>query len=189
MPEPLIWHDHEYGSPQTALLSRGGISFASNSDPSFGTGTVSLKPRVPFPTRVQVLLRLAERKVHVRNPPDPMPAWFAASLIALVDLLSLPPGWSSHSAKKIELRNVMAAIELLGIIMDSDVPPPTVVPRVKGNLQLEWHTEQVDVEIYIDAPSAVRFFAEDVAKQQVTEGSLSGHEQELKSWLKRLSPD
>lgn len=83
----------------------------------------------------------------------------------------------------------MDAIVLLGIIMDSDVPPPAVVPRVKGNFQLDWHTEQVDVEIYFDTPSAVRFFAEDVAKQEVTEGSLSGHEQELKSWLKRLSSD
>jgi len=189
MPEPLISHDHEYGSPQTALLSRERISSASNSDPWVGTGTVFSRPRAPFPTHVQVLLRLAERRVHVRNPPRPMPAWFAPSVTALVDLLSLPPGWNSHSAKKIEPRNVMAAIVLLGIIMDSDVPPPIVVPRVKGNIQLEWHTEQVDIEVYIDTPSTVRFFAEDVAKEQAAEGSLSGREHELKNWLKRLSSD
>ena len=189
MPEALILHDHEYGLPQTAPLSRGRISSASVSDPLIGTGTVFSKPRVPFPTRMQVQLSLAERRIHVSNPPHPMPAWFAPSVIALVDLLSLPPGWNSHSAKKIELGNVIAAIVLLGIIMDSDVPPPTVVPRVKGNLQMEWHTEQVDIEVYIDSPSSVRFFAEDATDGEVAEAPLVGHEEELKNWLKRLSSD
>ena len=189
MPDPLISQYHEYGSPQTALLSSERISSASSLDPGIGTGTVFSNPRAHSTTHVQVLLRHAERRIRVTNPPRPMPAWFVPSVIALVDLLSLPPGWDSDSAKKIEPRNVEAAIVLLGIIMDSDVPPPIVVPRVNGNIQLEWHTEQADIEVYIDTPSTVRFFAEDVAKERIAEGSVSGRELELKGWLKRLSSD
>ena len=121
------------------------------------------------------------------NPPRPMPAWFAPSIIGLVDLLSLPQGWNSHSAKKIEPTNVMAAIELLGVAMASDAPPPTVVPRANGSIQLEWHSKHLDIEVYVDSPSSVRFFAEDATDGEVAEAPLVGHEEELRNWLKRLS--
>ena len=82
-----------------------------------------------------------------------------------------------------------AAIELLGFLLDSDTPPPTVVPRVRGNIQLEWHSKQIDIEVYIDSPSRLHFLAEDVTNQKITHGALPDHEEELKHWLKRLSSD
>ena len=78
---------------------------------------------------------------------------------------------------------------LLGGLLDFDTPPPTVVPRVQGNIQLEWHTEHIDVEIYIDSPDSVHFFAEDATKELFAEGHLVGREEELRAWLKRLVSD
>ena len=83
----------------------------------------------------------------------------------------------------------MAALKLLVDIMDIDTPPPLVVPRVQGNIQLEWHTDQVDIEIYIDSPESVRFFAEDPMEDRFVEGSLAGREEELRAWLARLASE
>jgi len=69
------------------------------------------------------------------------------------------------------------------------MPPPTVVPRVQGNIQLEWHSGDIDIEIYIDAPDSVRFFAYDAKNVVTAEGSLVGREQELREWLERLASD
>ena len=78
---------------------------------------------------------------------------------------------------------------LLGGLLDFDTPPPTVVPRVEGNIQLEWHTEHIDIEIYIDSPDSVHFFVEDATKDLFAEGPLVGREEELRPWLKRLASD
>ena len=123
------------------------------------------------------------------NAPLPLPTAFLPSVKAVVELLDLPPSWNSHSAKPISLRIVTAVIKILGVFLNSDTPMPTVVPRVKGNIQLEWHTDQIDIEVYIDSPNSVLFFAENVTTGQVSEGNLDGHEEELRKWLNRVSPD
>ena len=189
MPEALMLNDLEYGSPEAAILSTRSISPVSNPDVWAGTGAVFSTPRARMAARPQVSCELANWMVLVSNATFPLPTWFFPSVNALLDLLSLPPGWNSHSAKRIAPQNVTAVIELLGVLLDFDTPPPAVVPRVKGNIQLEWHTDQVDIEVYIDSPINVRFFAEDVTKDQVAEGPLAGREEELRMWLKRVSSD
>lgn len=62
------------------------------------------------------------------------------------------------------------------------------ISRVNGSIQLEWHSKQLDIEVYVDSPTGVRFFAEDATDGEVAEAPLVGHEEELQNWLKRLSP-
>lgn len=189
MLETLTLHDRGYGLPEAAVLSAGRISPVSDPDLCAGTSAVLSAYRLHRPNRPQVLCGLANWVVSVNNAPLPLPTSFLPSVNALLSLLSLQPGWNSYSAKQIERRNVEAAIKFLGAALDFDTPPPIVVPRVKGNIQLEWHTEQVDIEVYIDSPSSVRFFAEDATDGEVAEAPLVGHEEELENWLKRLSSD
>lgn len=189
MLETLTLHDREYGSHEAAILSTGRISPASDPNVCAGTGAVLSTYRLHRPSRPQVLCGLANWVVRVNNAPLPLPISFLPSVNALLSLLSLQPGWNSYSAKQIQPRNVEAAIKFLGAALALDTPPPIVVPRVQGNIQLEWHTEQVDIEVYIDSPSSVRFFAEDATDGEVAEAPLVGHEEELKNWLKRLSSD
>lgn len=189
MLETLTFHDREYGSPEAAIISTAWISPVSNPNVCAGTGAVFSTLSAPSSARTEVLCELPNCMVRVSNAPFPLPTSFLPSVKALLELLNLPRGWNSYSAKRIELRNVLTTIELLGGILDSDTPQPTVVPRVKGNIQLEWHAEQVDIEVYIDSPSSVRFFAEDAMDGEVAEAPLVGHEEELKNWLKRLSSD
>jgi hypothetical protein len=81
----------------------------------------------------------------------------------------------------------LEAIRLLADFVGTDTPPPEVVPRVQGGIQLEWHTPAVDIEVYIDAPGRVRFFVEGMAAVETFDGPLAGHEAVLKAWLQNVS--
>ena len=51
-----------------------------------------------------------------------------------------------------ETENVKEAVRILVRLWGDDIPPPSVVPRTNGNIQLEWHTLKYHVEIYIEQP-------------------------------------
>lgn len=189
MPEALLLKDREYGSPEAAILSTRSIAPVSTPDVSAGTSAVLATPGARMSTGPLVSCGLANWTVSVSNATDQLPTWFLPSFRALVDLLNLPAGWNSHSAKRIAPQNAKAALVLLGGLLDFETPAPTVVPRVQGNLQLEWHTAHIDIEIYIDSPDSVHFFAEDATEGLFAEGPLAGHENELRGWLERLTSD
>ena len=189
MPEALLLNDREFGSPEAAILSTRSITPVSTLDASAGTGAVFATPGGRTPARPLVSCGLANWRVSVSDATAQLPTWFLPSVKALVDLLNLPAGWNSYSAKRIAPQNAKAALVLLGNLLDFDTPPPAVVPRVQGNIQLEWHTDHIDIEIYIDSPENVRFFAEDATKELFSEGPLVGREKELRGWLERLASD
>ncbi len=124
--------------------------------------------------------------VSVALPSVPDLANLRKSLKAVVEILSLKPGWNSYSAKPIEPGNAVRAIELLAAFVGPDIPAPTLVPTVRGGIQLEWHNQRGNIEIYIESPSDVRFFAESVQSGDEAEKPIDGNEQELGSWIARL---
>jgi hypothetical protein len=102
-----------------------------------------------------------------------------------IELLELPRGWNSYNAKQIRKENVNAAISLLGRIMRPGTPPPIVVPTVRGGVQLEWHTNGVNLEIAIDSPEHISFFAEDIRSNEEPEQELN--ESTIIQWIDRIS--
>lgn len=178
-------NDREQGYPEAALLSTSSIRPVPYPDESVETIAVFASPAA----RPQVLCGRAKWTISAPNSTQRLPSWLLPSVKALVGILNLPPGWNSHSAKRIAPQNAITALGLLARLLDFQAVPPTVVPRAQGNLQLEWHTAQLDIEIYIDSPDSVRFFAGDVTNGPIAEGSLSGREEELRAWLKQLPSD
>ena len=118
-----------------------------------------------------------------------MPQSLVKSVEGVVDLLGLQAGWNSYSAKPIEPRNAIRAVQLLFELLGSVTPPPIVVPTVRGGIQLEWHTQGVNIEVYINSPTDISFFAEQLGSSESTEQPLASHEDELKSWLERICRD
>jgi hypothetical protein len=72
-------------------------------------------------------------------------------------------------------------------LLQPGISAPIVVPRVRGGIQIEWHTAAGDIEIYIDSPDQVSFFAEHVASGESTDAPLAGNEEALRAWVKRIS--
>ena len=140
------------------------------------------------PMLPKVMIRSSEADVSVEvQGIDPVRQSFLNSVKGVADLLGLPPGWNSYSAKPIEPRNVIRAIELLAELLGPKTPPPIVVPTVRGGIQLEWQTKGIDIEVYIDSKHDVCFFAEQLGSDESTEQPLAGHEHELRFWLDRVS--
>ena len=76
------------------------------------------------------------------------PKWQKAVLRKMVELMDLPSGWDSYGAMKPNREAAMFALEVLERLMHVDTPVPSIVPSHSGGIQLEWHLNQVDLEIH-----------------------------------------
>src|SRR5205823_1875475 len=72
------------------------------------------------------------------RPMSAEPAWVKPTVERLRHLLQLREDWDSYGAAPVDLRAARTALQLLAMIMRPDTPAPTVVPTVRGGLQLEW---------------------------------------------------
>jgi hypothetical protein len=123
-------------------------------------------------------------EVHARGV---MPRAFAKSVGAILDLVTLSAGWNSYSAEPVAQHTAIRAIRLLAELLGPDTPQGAVVPTVRGGIQLEWHTKGANIEVYVESSDEVSFFAEDIGGGETVEEPLAGHEDELRSWLQRIS--
>jgi hypothetical protein len=121
---------------------------------------------------------------EARKAPSTTPE-YARTIHTLIELLELPGGWNSYSAKPIRKENVTFAVDLLARLMHEGTPAPTVVPKVRGGVQLEWHTKGVNLEIAIESPDDVTFFAEDIESNEAPEQELD--ESTVTQWIERIS--
>ena len=114
------------------------------------------------------------------------PHHFQESVDQIDELLGLPPGWNSYSAEPVSWQSAVAAIRFLVEFMDPVTSQPVIVPTVRGGLQVEWHANGVDIEVYIEAGRDVSFFAQAAGVGEI-EAPLEGHEQEFQRWLERVT--
>jgi len=140
-------------------------------------------------TRVRVL-DIREGTARQRSSPAPRvpitTGGYVQTVQTLIELLELPGGWNSYKASPIRKENVNFAVELLARLMRVETPAPNVVPKVRGGVQLEWHTRGVNLEIAIDSPEHVTFFAEDSqVHEEAVEEDLN--ESTLARWIDRIS--
>lgn len=188
MASALMSQETGYGLAETAVRSQSWLTASSQPDVLARHAVVAATAEQPgVPAR-----RIVIRKRGSFGPTDLSvsgfwPISFLKSAGAVVDLLNLPPGWNSYSAKPIAPQNAVQAIQLLAVFVAPNTPAPAVVPRVRGGIQLEWHAESIDIEVYIDSPSNVSFFAESSDTGETFEGPLAGHDAVLKAWLQNIS--
>lgn len=176
-----------YSLTERAILSEGLLSASTLPDvlarPSVVAATVE-----PAPAKLQKVLikkRGSEVSVEVQVS-GPSSRSFLKSLEDIAALLALPPGWNSYAARPIAPQNAIRAIRLVWNLLQHGGAAPLVVPRVRGGIQLEWHTSSGDIEIYIDSPDQISFFAENAESGQSTEAPLAGHEEMLRAWVQRI---
>lgn len=105
------------------------------------------------------------------------------------DLVRLANGWNSYRAKSISPKAIHHATRFLREA-DSQIPnlaAPSVVPTVRGGLQLEWHRQGVDVEIEFGIDDSASWYAEERGTRTALKGPVVGHEHTIRHWLKRAS--
>jgi len=80
---------------------------------------------------------------------------------SIEELMQLENGWDGYNAQPVSFRNASFALEMLKAICDASTPKPNVFPGVDGDLQIEWHSDTVDIELHIVAPYEVYFWTND----------------------------
>lgn len=188
MASALTSRDMGYSLAEEAILSHSLLTVSSLPDVLARPAVVAATSEQP----VAVARRIVIRKRGLSGPTELSvsgiwPVSFLKSAGAVVDLLNLPAGWNSYGALPIAPQNAVQTIQLLAVFIGPNTPAPAVVPRVRGGIQLEWHTASNDVEVYIDSPGNVSFFAEQAETAEMFDGPLAGHETVLKEWLQRIS--
>jgi len=188
MASAVAMPENEYGLAEKAILSERLLSASTLPDvlarPAVVTAAVEPAPAKLH--RVAIRKRGAEISVEIQAT-GILPRSFLKSIEDIVALLTLPPNWNSYSARPIAPQNAIRAIRLVWDLLQPGIPAPMVVPRVRGGIQLEWHTKAGDIEIYIDSPDQISFFAEHAESSESTEAPLAGHEEELRAWVQRIS--
>lgn len=101
---------------------------------------------------------VTESLVPAAPTENPLPTWVEPTISAFTKVQSLHENWDSYGGKKIGPDVVIQSLSILGLIMDSGSPAPSVVPLGDGGLQLEWHRRQQDLEITFAADDAPQFY-------------------------------
>ena len=78
--------------------------------------------------------------------------WERQILPVICRFLDLPDNWDSYGGRALKLETGMFALKILNEIMDAQTPIPHVVPIATGGVQLEWHENDLDLELTISAP-------------------------------------
>lgn len=127
----------------------------------------TIVPAADFPVRWPVGGGLIE--VAKATPPGTIEA-----ITEICALGNLQANWDSYGALPIDRQCMVTAILLLLTTSRPKTPPPSVVPTVRGGVQLEWHRGGIDLEIEILSPSQIRVSWEDARTGQTTEQTLAG---------------
>ncbi len=69
------------------------------------------------------------------------------------------------------------------------MPAPQLVPGADGTLQIEWHTNQFDIEIDVFAPYRVIATRLDLISEQEDEIELQADFSALSDWIVELGQD
>lgn len=84
--------------------------------------------------------------------------WLDGVRARLEELIRLPRGWDGYSGQPLPFATAQFAADLLSLIGHEGLPAPSLVPVARGQLQIEWHTENVDIELLVRRPNSVQAY-------------------------------
>ncbi len=88
-------------------------------------------------------------------------------------LSQLEDGWDAQKALRVSHSNIDIALQVLLGVMQKGTPIPALVPTVRGGLQIEWHVQDVDIELEIASPDRYLLSFEDRAAHREFERELT----------------
>ena len=100
----------------------------------------------------------------------------------------LPFGWDGYDGRPVGFLNANFALSMLSSICRPSTPAPQIVPGSAGDLQIEWHTEGVDIELAVLGPFDVRAWRHVVGADPEGESmDLEGDFTDVAKWVAAIS--
>lgn len=140
---------------------------------------------VANPNTSSAIRKISSRPRPVVNDPNLLfGQWYSAVVGRLNLLTGLEQGWDGYSAKAIQFSTADFALEVLKVLSADDTPLPDIIPGSGGELQLEWHTEDRDIELRIFSPfDAVAWLHYPSKPDDDKEVALTSDFAEVGTWL------
>src|SRR5262245_46683650 len=89
------------------------------------------------------------------------PAWQEEIVDLLCRFLQLPEDWDTYGGRPLRHDTAMFTLQVLNNIMTPATPVPHIVPIANGGVQVEWHQNSLDIELYVAAPYDCELFVND----------------------------
>jgi len=117
------------------------------------------------------------------------PALWRGPTVARLDYLCrLPVGWNGYRAGPVSFNVAHFALRLLDAVCGPETPAPSLVPGSSGDLQIEWHSQTIDIELHIIAPNVVQAWRETPETgEDGQEVPLTIDFTEVAQWIKTLA--
>lgn len=116
----------------------------------------------------------------------PCSTWYKSLEKRIEELVTLPRNWDGYNGIAIPFSTAQFAVNLLESLSRGDVPPPSLVPGGDGSIQIEWHTEKLDIEIDILRPYEVYASRYDISRDKDTEIKITADFAPLVPWIAEL---
>jgi hypothetical protein len=113
-------------------------------------------------------------------------SWHQEIVDTLCRYLTLPAGWDSYNGKPLRHDTGMFALQVLNAVLGPSIPAPHIVPGSDGGVQIEWHQNQLDIELYIAAPYDCELMVHDLNTGETKEYSLTSDFRALSFALRDL---
>lgn len=113
--------------------------------------------------------------------------WQATVKDRLEQLIRLEEGWDGYTGFPVSFDNAMFAFRMLESICRRDTPAPQIVPGASGDLQIEWHTQFGDIELWVRGPNNVRAWHEITETQIDEELDLTTDFSEVSEWVRQIT--
>ena len=116
------------------------------------------------------------------------PIWLPSVQSQLEILTALPQGWDAMGSPPVRADIGEFAINyLLPKIMNDITPAPSLVPVSGGGLQIEWHQNGMDIELFISGRFETEFYFSDLETGEVIEHELVADFSALEQFINRLN--
>ena len=89
---------------------------------------------------------------------EPEQHWHDEVIKQLNLLVKLNHGWDGYEATSVSFENASFSLRMLESICRNSAVTPQIIPGISGDLQIEWHTFQGDIELHVKAPNDVHFW-------------------------------
>jgi hypothetical protein len=86
---------------------------------------------------------------------DPQLEWVEPVINRLNEICGLQVGWDGYRGCPTRFDVARFSFNLLQSICTPDTPAPSIVPLSSGGLQIEWSTEEAEIELTVYAPYSV----------------------------------
>ncbi len=86
---------------------------------------------------------------------EPISIWREKVIARLEELIQLESGWDGYRGIPVSFENAAFALSMLEKICTWNTEAPQIVPGYSGDLQVEWHTLNGDLELHVERANKV----------------------------------